>query len=123
MSSCGLVTYGVARELTKILIPLDGKSPYHINSTQDFVEQVKNVTLLPWECLSCYDITALFTSVPVDPALSINKALLEKDPTLNESTVMSLGTVILLEFCLKILTFLSKASSMNRLRVQLWVAQ
>ena len=67
MSSCGSVTYGVAKELTKILKPLVGKSPHHLNSTQDFVEKVKNVTLLPGECLSSYDVSALFTSVPVDP--------------------------------------------------------
>ena len=73
-----------------------------MNSTQDFVELVKNVTLLPSECLSSYDVTALFTSVPVDPDLGIIKDLLEKDPTLKERTVMSIGDIVLLlEFCLK----------------------
>ena len=47
VSSCGLVTYGVAKELAKILKPLVGKSPHHINSTQDFVEQVRHITLAP----------------------------------------------------------------------------
>ena len=121
VSSCGLVTYGVAKELNKILKPLAGKSPHHINSTQDFVEQVQKVTLLPGECLSSYDVTALFNSVPVDPALGIIKDLLEKDPTLKERTVMSVGDIVLLlELYLKI-TSLSKANSMNRLRVWLWV--
>ena len=45
VSSCGSVTYGVAKELAKILKPLVGKSPHHINSTQDFVEQAKHITL------------------------------------------------------------------------------
>ena len=49
VSSCGSVTYGVPKDLTKILKTLVGKSPHHINSTKDFVEQVKNVTLLPGE--------------------------------------------------------------------------
>ena len=40
VSSCGSVTYGVAKVLAKVLKPLVGKSPQHINSTQDFVEQV-----------------------------------------------------------------------------------
>ena len=97
-----LVTYGVAKDLTKILKPLVGKSPNHINSTQDFTKQVKNVTLLPGESLSSYDVSALFTSVPVNPALGIIKDLLEKDPTLKERTVMSVGDIVLLlEFCLK----------------------
>ena len=38
VSSCGSVTYGVAKELAKILKPLVGKSPHYITSTQDFVE-------------------------------------------------------------------------------------
>ena len=82
VSSYGLVSHGVAKELTKILKPFIGKSPFHINYTQDFVEQVKNVILLPEECLSSYNVTALFTSVPVDPALGIIKDLLEKTPPL-----------------------------------------
>ena len=70
VSSCGSVTYAVAKELAKILKPLVGKSPHHINSTQDFVEQAKHITLAPGECLISYDVSALFTSVPVDPALT-----------------------------------------------------
>ena len=102
MSSCGSVTSGVAKELAKILKPLVGKSPHHINSTQDFVEQAKHITLAPGECLSSYDVFALFTSVSVDPALNIIKDLLEKDHTLKERTVMEVSDIILLlEFCLK----------------------
>ena len=92
----------MAKELTKILKSLFGKALHHINSTQDFVEQIKNETLLPRECLSSYDVSALFTSVLVVPALGIIKDLLEKDPTLKERTVMSVGDIVLLlEFCLK----------------------
>ena len=92
----------MAKELAKILKPLVGKSPHHINSLQDFVEQVKHITLAPGECLSSYDVSALFTSVPVDPALNIIKDLLEKDHTLKERTVMEVSDIILLlEFCLK----------------------
>ena len=82
VSSCGSVTYGVAKELTTILKPLVGKSPHHINSTHDVVEQAKHINLAPWECLNSYDVSALFTSVPVDPALKVIKDLLEKDPVL-----------------------------------------
>ena len=118
VSSCGSVTYGVSKELAKTLKPLVGKSPHLINSTQDFVEQAKHNTLVPGECLSSYDVSALFTSVPVDPALNIIKDLLEKDNTLKERTVLAVSDIILLlEFCLKMPTSPSKTSSMNRLRV------
>ena len=101
-SSCGLVTYGVAKELAKILKPLVGKFPYHINSTQDFVEQVRHITLVPEECLSSYDVSDIFTSVPIDPALNIIRDLLEKDHALKDTTVMGVNdSILLLEFCLK----------------------
>ena len=49
-----------------------------------------------------YDVSALFTSVPIDPALNIIKDLLDKDTTLKERTVMEVSDIILLlEFCLK----------------------
>ena len=102
LSSCGSVTYGVAKELAKILKPLVGKSPHHITSTQDFVEQAKHIKLEPGECLSSYDVSALFTSVPIDTALNIIKDLLDKDNTLKERTVMEVWDIILLlEFCVK----------------------
>ena len=88
VSSCGSVTYHVAKELAKILKPLVDKSPHYITSTQDFVEQARHIKLEPGECLSSYDVSALFTSVPIDPALNIIKDLLDKDTTLKERTVM-----------------------------------
>ena len=106
MFSCGSATYGVAKECTKILKPLVGKSPHHINSIQDFVEQVKHITLAPGECQISYDMSALFTSVPVDLALRVIKDLLEKDPTLKDRTVLPVEDIILLlEFCLKNMYF------------------
>ena len=102
VSSCGSVTYAVAKEFAKILKPLVGKSPHHINSTQDFVEQVRQITLVPGECLTSYDVSALFTLVAIDPALKIIKDLLEKDPTLKDRTVIGVHDIILLlKFCLK----------------------
>ena len=106
VSSYGSVTYGVAKELTKILKPLIGKSTHHINSAHDFVEQVKQLSLESGECLSSHDVSALFTSVPVDPAPGLIKDLLEKDPTLKDRTVLPVKDIILLlEFCLKNMYF------------------
>ena len=39
-----------------------GKSPHHMQNTQDFVEQVRIITLEIGECITSYD-TALFKSV------------------------------------------------------------
>ena len=101
VSSRGSVTYGVAKVLSIVIKPLVGKSPHHIQSTCDFVAKAKRLTLQVGECLSSYDVTLLFTSVPIDPALNIIKDLLENDETLNDRTVLSIQNIIeLLGFCL-----------------------
>ena len=47
-------------------------------------------------------LSALFTSLPIDPALKIIKDLLVKDPTLKDRTVIGINDIILLlEFYLK----------------------
>ena len=99
--SKGSVTYGVAKVIAKIRTPLVGKSPHHIQSTRDFVSKVKGLTLLTGECLHSYDVTALLTSVPLNPVHNISKDLLEQDDTLSNRTVLSVQNIIeLLGFCL-----------------------
>ena len=41
ISSRGSVTYGVPKVLTKVLNPLVGKSPHHLQSTSHFVNKAK----------------------------------------------------------------------------------
>ena len=61
----------------------------------------KKITLQLGECLTSYDVTALFTSVPIEPALEIIRSLLEKDEKLQDRTVLSVQHIIdLLGFCL-----------------------
>ena len=59
----------VTKELVRILKPLVGKSPHHLLNIQDFIEQSKNMTLGTGDYITSYNITALFTSVPVEPAI------------------------------------------------------
>ena len=99
VSSRGSVTYGVANVLAKIIKPLVGKSPHPVHSTKEFAES--KVTVQPCACLCSYHVTALFTSVPVDPALNIIQGLLEQDTSFHNRTVLSVQNIIqLLGFCL-----------------------
>ena len=101
VSSRVSITYGVAITISKVLKSLVGKSPHHIQSMGDFVSKAKGLTLWQGECLTSYDVTSLFTSVPIDPTLNIIKDLLEKDEKLNDRTVLSVQNILkLLGFCL-----------------------
>ena len=49
-----------------------------------------------------FDVSALFTSIPINPAIDIIKKLLEEDQDLKKRTSMTIDHIIsLLEFCLK----------------------
>ena len=102
VSSRGAVSYNIAKELPSIFKPLAGRTIYSVHNTQDFADQMKTIKLLPDECITSYDVKALFTSVPIEPAIKIIKQHLEYDKELQQRTSMSVQRIImLLEFCLK----------------------
>ena len=102
VSTTGTVTYNTDKELAKILKPLVGMSTHHVNNTKDFVEQLKDIRLKQGECIISYDVTALFTSVPIQPVVNIIKQKLANDKDLQQRTTMSIKHIIsLLEFCLR----------------------
>ena len=78
VSSIGAVTYATSKELSRILKPLVGKSPYHICNNHDFIEHLKTITLGPEEVMVSYDVRALFTSVPIKPALQNHRKAPER---------------------------------------------
>ena len=101
ISSIGSVTYATAKELSRILKPLVGRSPHHVMNNLEFLESIRGIQLLPEECMVFYDVEALFTSVPVESAISIIRTLLEEDKELHQRTAMSVNqTTCLLKFCL-----------------------
>ena len=101
VSSRGSITYGVAKELAHIIKPLVGQSPHHFKNTQHFIQQVQGKKLVPGKVITSFDVKALFTSVPVKPAIQIVKQRLQQDNTLPQRTSMSIAQITsLLEFCL-----------------------
>ena len=90
------------RELARILKPLVGSSPHHIKNTGDFIEQIKQVRLQADEIITSYDVSALFTSVPIEAAINIIQRRLELGQELHSRTNMKVEHITsLLEFCLK----------------------
>ena len=84
VSSRDSVACGTAKELARILNPLAGKSPYNVQNTKDFVQQLKNINLQPQKCIISYDVKALFTSLPIESAIKIIKQHLEGDEELQQ---------------------------------------
>ena len=77
-------------------------STHHAHNTNNFVDQLKDVRLKQEECIISYDVTAPFTSVPIQPVLNIIEQKPANDKDLQQRTTMSIKHIIrLLEFCLR----------------------
>ena len=101
VSSIGSVTYETSKELSRILKPLGGRSPHHVQNNQEFLKQLGDIKLGPDDIMMSYDVKALFTSVPIRPALKIIQKLLEEDQTLPQRTTVTVKNITcLLGFCL-----------------------
>ena len=78
-----------------------GCSQHHVNNVKQFAEEMKEIKLEEGECITSYDVTALFTSIPVPSALDIIKKKLEQDAELPNRTIMPADFILeLLGFCL-----------------------
>ena len=107
VASRGSITYGVARYVADILSPLVGKNGYALKNSEDMVNSLSNCTLQEDDILVSFDVTALFTKVPVDKSVEIIHDRLTRDTSLPSRTRMTANHVRdLLLTCLKTTYFL-----------------
>ena len=107
VASRGSITYNVARHVADILSPLVGKNGYALKNSADMVNTLGHCTLEEDDVLVSFDVTALFTKVPVDKSVDVIHSRLESDTSLPTRTSMTAAHVRdLLLFCLKTTYFL-----------------
>ena len=58
VSSIGSVSYGVAKEIARIIKPLVGSTEHHVNNSMEFTEEIKKMKLEEGECITSYDVSA-----------------------------------------------------------------
>ena len=96
-------------------------STHHVHNTKDFVEQLKDARLKQGECIISYDVTALFTSVPIQPVVNIIQQKLANDKDLQQRITMSIKHIIrLLEFCLRSTYFVFQGQYYEQAEGQQW---
>ena len=70
VSACGTARYNTAKFITKILQNYCGKTLSFIKDSTDFIKKIKHLSINPeGETQVSFDVSALFTSIPVPVAL------------------------------------------------------
>ena len=65
----GSIMYGTARWVADILAPMVGKTPHHLQNSADLVNKLSHIRVVEDESIISFDVSALFTSVPVEESL------------------------------------------------------
>ena len=83
----------------------------------DFIQSIEGIQLKPEECMMSFNVEALFTSVPIEPAIAIIKKLLEEDKYLHQRSTMTVKQIsCLLEFSLSTTYFTFQGGCLNKLK-------
>ena len=72
VSACDTATYNTAKFITKILQNYCGKTSSFVKDSIDFIKKIKHLSINPEkETLVSFDVSILFTSIPVPVALQV----------------------------------------------------
>nr|VZI30325.1 unnamed protein product [Spirometra erinaceieuropaei] len=97
----GTPTYGPAKWLFQRLKFLTSDSNTTVNSSTQFLEKLKGVSLLSSDIMVSFDVTSIFTSIPQDLAVETIELLLRKKYDKTENRLRHAQIIQLLKFCLK----------------------
>ena len=99
-------TYNLSKHVAKILKPLTGNSDYTVKNSTEFCESITDIKLLDDDVLVSFDVVSLFTSIPVDVAISVAHNRLINDENLQDRTAIPITDIVkLLDFCLSTTNF------------------
>ena len=102
VSCIGSPTYQLSKHITSLISSLAGHTSSHVKNSRHFTEMMGSVHVESDEIVVSFDVSSLFTNVPVGEAVSIIHERLREDGTLGDRTSLSPERIAdLLEMCLK----------------------
>ena len=102
VSTIGSPTYRLTKELARILSPLAGRNSYTVQNSTEFVCKIRGLHIHPEDQLVSFDVTSLFTQVPLDLAIQVLEVKLHEDQSLIERTSIPVPQIVFLtDLCLR----------------------
>ena len=81
VSACRTSTYNLAKYLTKILKVYISHTSSFVKDSKDLMDKLQSIELQDNKELVSFDVSALFTSIPVNPALDVVNELIIQHQT------------------------------------------
>ena len=95
-------SYRLSKHIAQLISPLTGSTDSFVRNSRHFVEVMAGVKLSPDELLVSFDVSSLFTNVPIQEAVDVICKRLQDDETLNERTALQPNSIAgLLQLCLQ----------------------
>ena len=120
VSACGTATYNTAKFITKILQNYCGKTSSFVKDSTDFIKKIKHRSINPEEeTLVSFDVSAVFTSIPVPVAIQVINSKIST--CTNLTNVCKIPTESFWNSLSPTASSASTRNSINNYKVQPWV--
>ena len=107
ISHIGCPQEPIAKELIRILKPLNQNCKYNTKNSSEIAATLKTITLDKNDVLVSYDATALYPSVPLNECIELIVEKLRNDSSLSQRTKLTPDDILqLLNLCLKTSQFI-----------------
>ena len=101
VSCIGAPSYQLSNHMASLISPLAGEADSHVKNSKHFMEVMVGLRVED-EMLISFDVTSLFTNIPVDKAVQVIWDKLQGDEMLADRTTLSPDRVVeLFEACLR----------------------
>ena len=94
MSYTGTPLYEVWKYIAEILTPYGKQKEQHTNNSKSFSTFICQQTIEPDEIMVSFDVTSLYTTIPIDQALLIIEDLLQHDDKLADRTPLTPNQIL-----------------------------
>ena len=102
VSSINSPSYSLSQYIASVVSPLAGHTDTAVRNSAHFVREMADVTLAQDELLVSFDVSSLFTNVPVSEAVEVIWGMLRNVQELSKRTKLDADNVAsLLSLCLK----------------------